>query len=251
MWFGPFAAHGAALDGLLQPYHPPRIADVAAHDSSWRWFTLDYQPVGVIGSAAGGLQDLASVRRLAVADPERSEMGMGILLSMLDRARQIDGDVERAWTWWQQRARSGLVLIEDDRDAAATVRGGEASHALSLLESGSPLTGLAPIPNAIGLAASARNVDGARRLLDWLADESGGTVIRLSPWQAASNGLEALLSAAPPLDVDWCRQQYTATRRRWAQSGFGPAVKPRQAAAASTPERNQTSSSAAGIGRPI
>jgi hypothetical protein len=49
--------------------------------------------------------------------------------------------------------------------------------------------------------------------------------LKLSPWQAASNGLQGLLSAAPAFDVDWARQQYSAARNRWAQSGFGPVVK--------------------------
>ena len=48
--------------------------------------------------------------------------------------------------------------------------------------------------------------------------------MRLSPWQARANGLEAALGAAPPLDVDWGTQQYTAARRRWAASGFGPTL---------------------------
>jgi hypothetical protein len=49
----------------------------------------------------------------------------------------------------------------------------------------------------------------------------------LSPWSAAGSGgpLPGLVSAAPALDIDWARQQYTAVRSRWAQSGFGPIVK--------------------------
>jgi len=46
----------------------------------------------------------------------------------------------------------------------------------------------------------------------------------MSPWHASSNGLASLLQAAPALDVEWARQQYTAIRRRWAQSGFGPSL---------------------------
>src|SRR6266851_1376261 len=50
LWFGPFAAQSAALDGLLQPYQPASVAPNAAHDASWRWTTLDYLPIGVVGS---------------------------------------------------------------------------------------------------------------------------------------------------------------------------------------------------------
>jgi len=225
LWFGPFAAAAAAQDGLLQPYQPKRLADAAVHDSAWRWTTLDYLSIGVVGRATtGGLQGLSSVPSLAIADPERSEAGLGILLAWLDRSRQVDKDVERGWSWWQQRAQSGMALAEDDAGAAAMVASGGASHAVSLLDTASPVAGLAPLPNAVGLAASSRNGDAAKQLLDWLTSEEAGTMLRLSPWQAATNGLQALLSAAPQLDVDWARQQYAATRKRWAQNGFGPRI---------------------------
>ena len=109
--------------------------------------------------------------------------------------------------------------------AVAIVGDGGASHALSLSDAASPVPGLAPIPNAVGIAASARNLDAAKHLLDWLTSDAAADTLRLSPWRAATNGLQALLSAAPALDVDWCRQEYTATRRRWAESGFGPQFK--------------------------
>jgi ABC-type Fe3+ transport system substrate-binding protein len=224
MWFGPFAAQAAALDGLLQAYQPAGVADGVAHDPAWRWMTLDYTAVGVLGpSGVAGLADLAAVPSLALADPERSEVGLSILLATLDRARQVEGDVERGWTWWQQRAQAGIALAEDDAGAVAMVGSGGASHALSLAGSATAVPGLAPLPNAIGLAASARNVEAARRLIDWLTGESAGGILPLSPWPATS-GLHTLFSAAPPLDVDWTRQQYTASRGRWAQSAFGPSV---------------------------
>jgi ABC-type Fe3+ transport system substrate-binding protein len=225
MWFGPFAARAAAVDGLLQPYRPAQVADGAAHDPSWAWTTLDYSAVGVVGAPGlTGFQDIAAVPRLAVADPERSEVGMSLLLAVLDRARQSEGDAERGWGWWQRRARTGLALAEDDPGAVGMIGGGGVSHALSLVETAEPLPGLAPLPHAIGLAADSRNVDGGRAVLDWMTGQAAASVLRLSPWQAASNGLQALLSAAPPLDVEWARQQYTAARRRWAESGFGPAI---------------------------
>ena len=228
LWFGPFAAQAAALDGLLQPHQPARVADAAAHDPHWLWTTLDYSLPGVIGSSPlASLAELASIQRLAFADPERSEVGLSITLGMLDRARQVEADVEAGWSWWQQRVRSGIVFTEDDAAARAIVANGAASHALTLFESATPLPGLAPIPHAVAVAASARNVDGARRMLDWLASEAAVTSLTWSPWQAttgASGPLQSLLTAAPPLDIDWCRQQYTAVRRRWAQSGFGPMI---------------------------
>jgi ABC-type Fe3+ transport system substrate-binding protein len=226
LWFGPFAAQSAALDGLLQPYQPASVAPAAAHDANWRWTTLDYVPIGIVGpTGANSLQDLASAPALAVADPERSELGLSILLATLDRARQVEGDVEHGWTWWQQRAQRGLVLVEHDPGAVATVGEGGASHALTLAETSVPLPGLAPIPNAVGLAANARNPEAAKHLLDWLTSDAAGDTLTRSPWRAAANGLQALQAAAPPLDIDWCRQQYTATRRRWSESAFTPAVK--------------------------
>jgi ABC-type Fe3+ transport system substrate-binding protein len=226
LWFGPFAAHAAGLDGLLQPYQPASVAAGAVHDTNWRWTTLDYVPIGLVGPAGvKGVQDLAGVPALAIADPERSENGLNIVLTTLDRARQVDGDVEHGWTWWRQRARSGLALAEDDPGAVAIVGEGGASHALSLFETSSVVPGLAPLPNAVSLAANARNVDAARHVLDWLTSEATGTALKFSPWRAATNGLQPLIAAAPALDVDWCRQQYATTRRRWSQSAFAPAVK--------------------------
>jgi ABC-type Fe3+ transport system substrate-binding protein len=226
LWFGPFAAQSARLDGLLQPYQPSSVAPAAVHDANWYWTTLDYRPIGVVGSTGvTDVQDLAGVPSLAMADPERSEIGLSILLATLDRARQVDGDMERGWTWWQQRAASGLVLAEDDSGALAIVGDGGASHALSLSETALPVPGLAPLPHAVGLAASSPNLAAAKRLVDWLTSDAAGDRLELSPWRAASNGLEALFSAAPPLDIAWCRDNYTATRRRWAESGFGPLLK--------------------------
>ena len=159
-----------------------------------------------------------------MADPERSEVGLSLLLASLDRARQADGDVERGWAWWQARAAAGLVLAEDDAGAVSLVQSGAASHALTLSPSAAPLSGLAPIPHAVGLAASSRNIDAARPVLDWLASSDGVSSTALWPWQAATNGLAGLWQAAPPLDIEWGRQQYTAVRERWAQSGFAPTL---------------------------
>src|SRR4030081_719160 len=79
LWFGPFAAQAAALDGLLQPYQPAHVAPAAGHEANWRWTTLDYLPIGVVGpTSVTGLQDLANVPGLAIADPERSEIGLSI-----------------------------------------------------------------------------------------------------------------------------------------------------------------------------
>jgi ABC-type Fe3+ transport system substrate-binding protein len=222
-WFGPYAARAAAVDGFLQTFQPARSPDGAAHDPDWKWTTLDYSVAGVIGSAAvASWQDLGGVPRLAMADPERSEVGMALLLASLDRARQSEGDVERGWTWWQQRAQAGLVLTEDDDGAAAMAQSGQASHALTLRSDGAPLAGLAPLPHAIGLAAASRNVDGARQVLHWLTSEDAGASLALSAWQGSRNGLLALQQAAPALDVEWGRQQYAAVRQRWASLGLGP-----------------------------
>src|SRR5205823_1805568 len=194
MWFGPFAARAAAVDGLLQPYQPSQVADGVPHDPNWAWTTLDYAPIGVVGTPGlTSFQDLAAVPRLAVADPERSEVGMSLLLAVLDRARQVEADPERGWTWWQQRVRSGLALTEDDAGAVASIGEGGVTHALSLAETAVALPGLAPLPHAIGLAANSRNVEGGRTLLDWMTSQAAAPLLRLSPWQAASNGLQALL----------------------------------------------------------
>src|SRR5438874_13523364 len=71
MWFGPYAAGAAALDGLLQPYQPAGAAEGVLHDPDWRWTTLDYSSIGVVGPPGiASLQDVATIGGLAVADPE-------------------------------------------------------------------------------------------------------------------------------------------------------------------------------------
>jgi ABC-type Fe3+ transport system substrate-binding protein len=152
---------------------------------------------------------------LAIADPERSEMGLIALLASLDRARQVEGDAERGWAWWQQRFARGLVLTETDADALAQVQAGAATHALTLSSGAAPLGGLPVVPHAIGIAATSKNVDAARRLLDWLVSEAAADQIPGSLWRG--NSQTAML-----LDVDWGQQQYAAVRQRWASSGFGP-----------------------------
>jgi ABC-type Fe3+ transport system substrate-binding protein len=225
-WFGPFAARAAAIDGLLQPYQPERVADGAARDPDWNWTAVEYSALGSAGTQPiAGWTDLASVPRLAMADPERSEVGLTILLASLDRARQVEGDAERGWAWWQARAATGLLLAEDDAGALALVQSGAASNALTLSPAASPLGGLAPIPHVVGMGASSRSPEAARAVLDWLASpDAAGASPALSPWLATSNGLGDLWRAAPPLDVEWARQQYVAARDRWAASGFAPAL---------------------------
>jgi ABC-type Fe3+ transport system substrate-binding protein len=214
-WFGPFAARAAALDGLLQSYQPSRLADAAQHDPDWKWTTTHSAAIGVVGDGASGWEDLAAVSKLAIADPERSEVGLITVLASLDRARQVEGDAERGWSWWQQRVAHGVVLTEDDADALAQVQAGAATHALTLSSGATPVTGLPVVPHAIGIAAMSKNVDAAKLLLDWLVSEPAADALPGSPWRIAN-------TAGPLLDVDWGRQQYATVRQRWASSGFGP-----------------------------
>ena len=213
-WFGPYAARAAAMDGFLQPYQPPRTADTVLHDPDWKWTTLQYSAIGVVGDGVSRWEDLASVPRLAVADPERSEVGLILLLASLDRARQAEGDVEHGWSWWQQLAQNGLLLAEDDAGALGMVQSGRASHALTL-SGGTALQDLPPVPHALGIAASSRNVDAAHKMMDWIVADGAADRLPGSPWRNPA-------TASPQLDVEWGRQQYVATRQRWAQSGFGP-----------------------------
>jgi ABC-type Fe3+ transport system substrate-binding protein len=216
-WFGPFAASAAAADGLLQPHQPGRVASGAAHDPDWKWSAIAYSGFGVIGGSVARWEDLAGVPRLAIADPERSELGLSLLLASLDRARQVDGDAERGWAWWQERARNGLVLAESEASAQALSVSGQATHAVILDATGAPLAGLGHVAHAIGLAASSRNVDGARTMLDWLTSEAAADKVPGSVWRLDT-------SSAPTLDLEWCREQYVSARQRWAASGFGPSA---------------------------
>lgn len=148
------------------------------------------------------------------------------VLTSLDRARQAEGDPERGWAWWQRRVRSGVALLVEPSGSAAAP---PASHVLGLgsLDGGAPLSGLAPLPNAVGLVAGGRNRDAARTLLTWLVSPDAADAVSaaggLSWWQAGANGLTSLAQSAPPLDVDWATGQYRAVRERWLQQGFSPA----------------------------
>ena len=211
VWFGPYAARAAALDGLLQPHQPSRVADRAPHDPDWRWSAFDYSPISAVGAPSAGLQDLAGVSRLAVADPERSESGMSILLATLA------ADEQRGWDWWQQRAQRGLHLSETDAGAVTAVNDALANAALTLQDTGSPIAELPALPHAIGLAAASRNTDAARQLLNWMTGPDAATYLRYSPWSPAAAAFQTL-----PVDAEWGRLRYTAARQRWAASGFGP-----------------------------
>jgi ABC-type Fe3+ transport system substrate-binding protein len=226
VWFGPYAAHTAAQAGLLQAYQPAALPERVAHEAEWRWVAVNFQPFRVDGApAVSGFDDLAAAPRLALPDPERSEVGMAIVLAVLDRARQSTGDVEQGWAWWQQRAQGGMVLTEDELGAQRARAEGEATHALTLQAGSAAVDGLAPLPHVVSLAANAREVDAARRLVDWLVSKDASPLSgSLSAWQTSANGLQRLLDAAPALDVDWATRQYATARRRWAQSGFGPTV---------------------------
>jgi ABC-type Fe3+ transport system substrate-binding protein len=225
LWWGPYAAHSAALDGLLQPYHPANVPTGVAHDAEWRWLAVDFQAPTISGDPPlSTFQDLGTPQRLAIADPERSEAGMMAVLGVLDRARQQEGDAEQGWAWWQRRMQAGLALADDEMGALEMLRERGVTHALTFQARASPITGLAPLPHAIGLPASARNVESARKVVDWLVSEAAHRPGSLSLWQATANGLRPVLEAAPPLDVDWGTRQYATVRTRWARSGFGPAL---------------------------
>jgi hypothetical protein len=224
VWSGPFAAQAAANAGLLEQHQPRELPSLAWHHSEWHWTAVEFQLIRAVGEPpVSTLDELAAVPRLALPEPERSEAGASMLLATIDRARQVEGDPERAWAWWAGRVRSGIRVADEDGLAADLVRQGRATHALSLGDAGSPVVDLAPLPNALSLAANAPNADAARRVLDWLTGPQAAAITgQPSAWRAEANGLSALFAVAPPLDVDWTTQQYTHARRRWAQAGFGP-----------------------------
>jgi ABC-type thiamine transport system substrate-binding protein len=220
---GPYLAQAVAVQGAMERFQPPRVSDVAPHHAEWRWTALDAS-AWFSSPAVAGFDDLQDVPRLALLDPAHSEVGVMAVLASLDRARQAEGDPERALSWWQRRVRSGVVLADDE----AGLKDPQASHALALgaLDGGGPLPGLAPMPHAVGLLSGARNADSARKLLAWLVSPDAADAVTsaggLSYWQSGANGLSNLLQAAPPLDVDWTYDQYRPTRARWLQQGFSP-----------------------------
>lgn len=225
VWSGPFAAAAAAADGLLQAYQPRRVADGAPHDQGWRWTTLDFSVVGTSGSPPPlTIDDVAGAPKIAMADPERVETGLTAVLAVLDRARQVQGDLENGWHWWAARAARGLAVTSDDTMAMSEVGQHGTTLALVVSESAMPVIGLAPIPHALAITATTRNLDAARALVDWLASERAAPHVRLSPWTIGNGPLADVVSAAPALDVEWARQSYSPSRQRWGQSAFTPPV---------------------------
>jgi ABC-type Fe3+ transport system substrate-binding protein len=226
MWYGPYAAHSATLSGLLAPIEA-QLPPGAAHDPNWTWVGVEFQAFSVSGNPAlSSFEQLASVKRLALPDPERSEVGMMALLATLDRTRQSGADVESAWQWWTERVRAGADLLSDESAALSALADSRnpASHALTLQDVGSPLAGLAPVPHALSIPTGGRSPEAAQQLLSWLVSEDAARPNALSAWLAASNGLQTLLAAAPPLDVDWGTREYAAARARWAQNAFTPVL---------------------------
>jgi hypothetical protein len=212
---GPYMAESAVADGLLE-----------------RWSAVDYGVFATLGDpAAETFAALApvGVRKLAMPDPERSEIGMFAVLSTLNRAR-AEGDVEAAWAWWRRRAEGGLVLPDSPAGVLEAVRTGRVSHALVMdtAPGRRPVRGLAPVPHAVGITMSGRNAAPARAILDWLAGPEAANAIAqhggLATAQAESNGLRALRDAAPALDIPWAAELYRAARARWSTSGFSPSL---------------------------
>ncbi|HEY3059487.1 MAG TPA: substrate-binding domain-containing protein [Chloroflexota bacterium] len=217
LWSGPYAAHAAALDNLLQPYQPPMVPPNAAHEAGWRWLAVEFDTLSIAGEPnMASVEELASAPRLAVTDPERSEHGMFALLATLDRARQKEGAVESGWTWWSRRRAAGIELAANTSEAISWLAQLRVTHVFGLAAGTTPLTGLAPVPHAVALPVGGQHPDQARQLVDWLASPDASGAGGLSVWQADANGLRAVLDASPPLDVDWGTRQYVSVRRRWA-----------------------------------
>jgi ABC-type Fe3+ transport system substrate-binding protein len=215
---GPYLAEAAARDGFIEG-----------------WSALDVSPFVVVGTPPiGHVEQLGdgALRALALPDPARSEVGVMLLLAMLDRARR-QGGAPDPWTVWSRRAAEGTLLLTDGPDTALeALAGGRASHALvpgpaaASGAPGTPLMGLAPVPNAVGLVRGAPHEAQARALLAWLVGGDAAASVAgaggLSPWAADTNGLATLRAAAPPLDVDWTFGQYRAVRQRWLALGLSP-----------------------------
>src|SRR5215204_5001388 len=128
LWSGPNAAQAGAQAGLLQPHQPRELPVLERHHPEWHWTAVEFQPVRVVGEPpVAGFEDLAAVPRLALADPERSEVGLTLLLASLDRARQQGGDAEAAWSWWSRRVQAGVRFADDDGSALDLVRRARAS----------------------------------------------------------------------------------------------------------------------------
>jgi hypothetical protein len=200
--FGPYLLQAAALEGLLEPYRPRGVTDTTVHHTRWLWTGLE-SAAWWVAPGVPNLQELGGARRLALPDPARSEVGIMAVLATLDYARRVEGDPDGAWSWWQRRIASGVVLTED----AATPAAG-ASHVLRLgpLEGGAPLTELAAMPHPVALLAGARNADAARALIDQLI------------------GAAPTPTATEYTDVEWTLGQYRAVRERWLSSGWSPST---------------------------
>jgi hypothetical protein len=183
-WNGPCAAHAAASAGLLTASVTPAL-----------------EAVGVVPAVAD-LAALEAVPRLALVDPERNENGLLMLLAVLDHFRQVEGDVQRGWAWWERRAHTGLVLVDHDDIAAERRRDGRVSHVLAVNATFTPLADLPAISHAVSVPSGGANGAAARQVLEWL-------------------GAQATVSG-PVLDAEWATQQYNAVRRRWSASGWGP-----------------------------
>ncbi len=228
---GPYMALAAARDDFLEPYQPasapPAVPGAVSHEPGWRWTTVDFSPFTLVGKPPTGTLDEAGT--LAIPDPARHEDGVMLLLAMLDSARQRGEDETVVWSYWQRRAQSaGLSLLEDPENGAPAVPGGMGHFLLRAGPGGTPLVGLAPLPNAVGLVKNAPRQAQARALLDWLAGPEAARVVgagtTLSQWGADANGLAGLARGAPPLDLDWTFAQYRATRQTWLARGLSPAV---------------------------
>src|SRR5437762_1865279 len=83
---------------------------------------------------------------------------------------------------------------------AAGGKRGNGQRAVDAAGGGAPVGAWASLPHAIGLAASSRNPDAARQLLDWLNGPDAAGLMRNSPWQMSASDPQV-----PVVDAEWGR----------------------------------------------
>jgi hypothetical protein len=115
---------------------------------------------------------------------------------------------------------------EDEATTRALLGRGDATHAVAVgtrLGAAPALSGLAPVPNVVGVVKGGPHADQARTLLDWLSGPDAANIVEqqgsLSPWRPSA-ALTALAAAAPPLDVDWTFEAYRAARSEWGRKPY-------------------------------
>ncbi len=236
-------AQVGAQRGLFLPYKSPAWADIPAEfkDPEHLWYGYNYW-----FSALGVNPELLRKKKLprprswmdltnpvykgelVMPDPATS----GTAFIFVSAIMQIFGE-EKGWEILEQINRNAGQYTKSGSAPAHSVAQGEFAVGISWdqavygrVEKGFPIEGIIPAEGtafdleAVAILRGAKNVEGARRLIDWLGSKEGQTQIGLLRSKVVRPGIPAKVSVDPKLiryDALWAGENQKRIMSEWAK----------------------------------